>query len=65
MIEVTRLDGKKYWINPHLIECMETNPDLMVEMMSGRKVILKDNPQDVIDKIIEYRKKLGINSQEA
>ncbi|MCI1207859.1 MAG: flagellar FlbD family protein [Treponema sp.] len=64
MIEVMRLDGKKYWINPHMIESMETNPDLTLLMLSGRKIVLKNDPQDVIDKIIAYRKKIGINSQE-
>ena len=64
MIEVMRLDGKKYWINPHMIESMETNPDLTLSMLSGRKIVLKNTPEDVIEKIIAYRRKIGINSQE-
>lgn len=64
MIEVMRLDGKSYWVNPHMIESMETNPDLTLTMLSGKKILVKNSPSDVIDKIIEYRKKIGINSQE-
>ena len=64
MIEVMRLDGKKYWVNPHMIESMETNPDLTLTMLSGKKIVLKNQPSEVIEKIIEYRKKIGINSQE-
>lgn len=64
MIEVVRLDGKKYWVNPHMIESMESNPDLTLTMLSGKKIVLKNNPSEVIEKIIEYRKKIGINSQE-
>lgn len=59
-----RLDGKKYWVNPHMIESMETNPDLTLTMLSGKKIVLKNQPSEVIEKIIEYRKKIGINSQE-
>lgn len=64
MIPVTRLDGSKYWINPHMIESMEENPDLTITFFSGKKVVLKDNPDDVIKEIISYRKKIGINNQE-
>ena len=64
MIEVMRLNGKKYWINPHMIESMEENPDLTLAMLSGRKIVVKDKPEDIIEKIIAYRKKIGINTQE-
>lgn len=64
MIGVTRLDGKKYWINPHQIESMECTPDLTISFISGKKVVLKESPEDFIKKIIEYRKQLGFISQE-
>jgi flagellar protein FlbD len=64
MIEVMRLDGKKYWINPHMIETMEQNPDLTLTMLSGRKIVIRNTPEDVIAKIVAYRQKIGINAQE-
>lgn len=64
MIEVMRLDGKVYWVNPHMIESMETTPDLTLTMLSGKKILVKNSPSEVIEKIIEYRKKIGINNQE-
>ena len=64
MIDVMRLDGKKYWVNPHMIESMETTPDLTLTMLSGRKIIVRNSPEDLIEKIIEYRKKIGIDTQE-
>lgn len=64
MIEVMRLDGKTYWVNPHMIESMETNPDLTITLLSGKKILVKNSPSEIIEKIIEYRKKIGINSQE-
>ena len=64
MIEVMRLDGKKYWVNPHMIESMETTPDLTLTMLSGRKIIVKNSPKELIDKIIEYRRNIGIERQE-
>ena len=40
MIEVTRLNGKKYWINPHQIEMMEQMPDLTITLLSGKTIVL-------------------------
>ena len=64
MIDVLRLDGKKYWVNPHMIEAMESTPDLTLTMLSGRKIIVRNSPEELIEKIIEYRKKIGIGTQE-
>ena len=64
MIEVMRLDGKKYWVNPHMIESMEENPDLTLTMLSGKKLIIRNSPAELIEKIISYRRNLEINSQE-
>lgn len=64
MIDVMRLDGKKYWVNPHMIECMETTPDLTMTMLSGRKIIVKNSPEDIIEKIVTYRRNIGVDAQE-
>ena len=65
MISVTRLDGKNYWINPHVIESMENSPDLTITFLSGKKVVVKDSPEDVIERIIAYRRKLEFSKQES
>ncbi|MEE3411563.1 MAG: flagellar FlbD family protein [Treponema sp.] len=64
MIEVERLNGSKYFLNPHMIESMESLPDLTITMLSGKKVIVKNSPEDIINKIVNYRKRIGINTQE-
>lgn len=64
MISVTRLDGKTYWLNPHMIESMEQTPDLTISLLSGKKVVIRDDPDDVIAKIIAYRREIGIYKNE-
>lgn len=64
MISVTRLDGKTYWLNPHMIESMEQTPDLTISLLSGKKVVIRDDPADVIQKIIAYRREIGIYKNE-
>ena len=64
MIPVTRLNGEKYWINPHQIETMEMNPDVTLLMLSGKKIVIKETPEELIERIIEYRKKIGLVGNE-
>lgn len=64
MIQLSKLNGIVFWINPHLIEFIETTPDTVLIMVSGKHVLVKEPVQEVIDRIIAYRKKLGINGQE-
>ena len=59
MIEVMRLDGKKYWINPHQIEAIECNPDVTLTMLSGKRIVVKNSPEEIITKIVEYRRLIG------
>ena len=63
MIEVTRLNGGVYWINPHQIESMECRPDLTITLLSGKSIVVKDSPDQIIEKIIAYRRKIGINQE--
>jgi flagellar protein FlbD len=59
MIKVTRLNGKEYYINPHQIESLEIHPDTTLLMLSGKYVVVRDSPDDVIDRIVDYRKRIG------
>ncbi|MDR3284347.1 MAG: flagellar FlbD family protein [Treponema sp.] len=64
MIEVTRLDGKIYWINPHQIESISANPDVTLTMLSGKAVVIRETPEEIVQRIIDYRKKIGGFSNE-
>ncbi len=53
------LDGTEYNINPHQIESIETHPDTTLIMLSGKKVIVREKPEQILQRIIEYRKLIG------
>jgi flagellar protein FlbD len=59
MVEVTRLDGKTYYVNPHQIEYIERNPDTTLTMLSGKKLVVREDYQTVFTRIIAYRKLIG------
>ena len=59
MIKVSRLDGTEYYVNPHQIECIEIRPDTTLVMLSGKTYIVRDEADDVLEKIETYRKRIG------
>jgi flagellar protein FlbD len=59
MIEVTRLDGKTYYVNPHQIEYIERNPDTTMIMLSGKRLVVREDYQTVFTRILEYRRLIG------
>jgi flagellar protein FlbD len=59
MISVTQLNGKQYWLNPHQIELIECNPDVTLVMLSGKHLVVLEKPEEVIDRIVEYRRRIG------
>lgn len=65
MIEVTRLNGDKYYVNPHLIEFVESLPDTTITLVTTKKIIIADSVQDVLARILYYRKKIGISYSDA
>jgi len=59
MINVSRLNGKEYFINPHLIEFIEETPDTVITLTTGKKVVVEENAEKVVQKVIDYRKSIG------
>ena len=60
MIKATKLNGKEFYINPHMIEFMESTPDTVIKMFSDRKILVKEKPDEIINKIMQYRTKIGL-----
>ena len=56
MIEVTRLNGTKLLINPHLLELVEETPDTVLTLTTGRKIIVKESRQDIKNLVKSCRK---------
>ena len=59
MIKVTRLNGKEYYLNPHQIESIEIRPDTTLLMLSGKYVVVLEKVEEIIDRIVDYRRRIG------
>ncbi|MCH7781444.1 flagellar FlbD family protein [candidate division KSB1 bacterium] len=56
MISITRLNGKEMLVNAELIEFIESTPDTIITTSSGKKVIVRDSVEEVVRKVVEYRR---------
>jgi flagellar protein FlbD len=59
MIEVSRLDGRTYYVNPHQIEYIEANPDTTLIMLSGKRLVIRESYEQIYDRIVSYRRLIG------
>jgi flagellar protein FlbD len=65
MIELTLLSGKKFWLNPHQIEMMEMKPDTTIVTLTGKHIVVLERAEEVVDRIVAYRSRLGSFGNEA
>ena len=56
MIEVTKLNGIRILVNPHLFEVVEETPDTVITLTTGKKIIVKESRQEIKNLVELYRK---------
>jgi len=59
LIKLTRLNDTEYWLNPHQIETIEKRPDTTISLLSGKKLVVRESPELIVERIIAYRRSLG------
>lgn len=59
MIKVTRLTGKSFYINAEKIEFVESTPDTVITLESGKKVIVSEKMDQIVESIAEYHRIVG------
>jgi len=58
MIEVTRLNGSPMVLNSDLIKTAEASPDTMLTLINGEKLIVREEPREVVERVLAYRARL-------
>ncbi|MCD6352237.1 MAG: flagellar FlbD family protein [Armatimonadetes bacterium] len=54
MIELTRLNGTHVVINALLIEQLESTPDTIITLTTGRKIVVRETVEEVTNKALRY-----------
>ena len=58
MIELTRLNGSRMVLNSDLIKTAEASPDTMLTLINGEKLIVREEPGEVVERVLTYRARL-------
>lgn len=58
MIKLTGLNHKEVIINSSIIEKIEEVPETVITIINGNKYLVEDSVDEVIDKIIEFKKRI-------
>ncbi len=56
MIRVTRLNDEEILINDDLIEFVETIPETMISLTDGKKIMVKESPDEIIERVAAFRR---------
>lgn len=60
MIELTKLNNKKFVINSDLIETVEAMPDTTISLTTGNKFVVRESVPEIIHKIIAFRQEFNL-----
>ena len=63
MIKVTRINGEPVVVNADFIELVEPTPDTVISLTTGKKMMVQETVDEVIERIVEYRARNGARTQ--
>jgi flagellar protein FlbD len=56
VILLTRLNSQPITVNSDLIKFVESNPDTVITLLSGDKILVHETADEVIARVIEFRR---------
>jgi len=59
LITLTLFDNKRIVLNADLIEFVEGTPDTLISLTDGKKVMVKETVDEVIDCVVAYKRRLS------
>jgi len=62
VIKVTRIDDSLLIINADLIEFVETIPETIVSLTTGKKIMVREAADEIIRRVTDFRARCGIGS---
>jgi len=58
MITVTRINKTMLVINAEWIETVESTPDTVITLTNGKKYVVTESVEEVVDLVIKYKQKI-------
>jgi len=55
MIELTRLNGQRLFVNSDLLKSAEASPDTVLTLLTGDKIVVRESCEDVMALAVSFR----------
>jgi flagellar protein FlbD len=56
VIRLTRLSSQQITVNSDLIKFIESNPDTVITLLSGDKILVQETETEVVARVIEFKR---------
>jgi flagellar protein FlbD len=63
VIVVKKINGQEIIVNCELIETIEFSPHAVMSLTTGEKIIVDENRDDLLQKIMEYKRAIHKRSE--
>ena len=63
MIKVTRLNDSDLVVNAELIEFVESTPDTILSLTTGKKIMVRESIDEIIERVAAFKHMAGIRVQ--
>ncbi|MDF2986641.1 MAG: flagellar FlbD family protein [Eubacterium sp.] len=58
MIRLTKLNKSVFVLNCELIETIESTPDTVISTINGKKYVVVESVDEVVDKVLQYKRNI-------
>ncbi len=58
MIRLTRRNGESFVLNADQIELVEATPDTVISLLSGKKLLVRETVEEVIELVLNYSRRV-------
>jgi len=59
VILLTQLNGEEVYVNPNLIETVESKPDTVLSLTTGKKIMVRESRGEVVRRFTEFAVKVS------
>lgn len=58
MVELTKLDGRKIFLNIDNVKYLEQAPHTIIHLINGDTIIVKETPVEIADLLVQFKSKV-------
>ena len=59
MVKLSRINGAEVTVNAELIETVEATPDTIVALTTGKRLMVVETVDQVVEKVMAYRRSIA------